>query len=163
MGQSHHHPPPSQVPELYWSCQNSTCPTLGTLLGLRGHMQSSWQTEQGVEVGASTVPPDRDPGGPWPWVSWMSSRVLHSGPSGEPQEFLSRGSAMSGVGTNLCLLCAGQGSLFQASSPLFPRPALLQSLFPLPSLRGHEGQSIGQGLGPGCELSHLPHCVARSS
>lgn len=31
VGQPHHKPPTSLVPELYWSCQKSTCPSPGPM------------------------------------------------------------------------------------------------------------------------------------
>lgn len=151
MRQSQQHPSPSPVPEHPWSCRNSTCPTPGTLLGLRGHTQSSWQ-EQGMEVTASTLPPDRESWwglamGSAGWAQWGAPRV--------PEQRLSY---VWGGDQPVPALCT-PNSLASLPS-LCPSHS---SPCPLPPQGPEEGHSMGQGLGPGCELSHLPHSVARSS
>lgn len=108
-----------------------------------------------MEVRASTVSPDREPQwslavGSAGWAQWGAPRV--------PELCLGWGPTCA---------CCVQGKALCTPNLLasLPQPCLvLVIVLPAPAPQGHEeGHSIGQVLGPGCELSHLPHSVARSS
>lgn len=138
MGQSHHHLPPSRAPELYWSCQFYVFHSRarGTLLGRRGDMQSSWQTKDGAEVGASTMPPDRDLH--WSLATdsarWAEGAPLRAqrGAPGVPEQRLS---CVWGRGQPVPAACRARLSVLQ-SSPLSPAPPVPSHCPPHQLLRG---------------------------